>query len=450
MLGAFMSLIVALASPAESSSERNVEAQIAKLAQAWVAGECTGVAACRRRCLDGVVSGCTRFGLELLAAGGASNEREAVRVLEEACGKGEPTACDMMARRYQEGEGVTGRDYKLAAERYTRGCRVGFAPACEGLGVLYARGWGVEVSDSRAIQLWRFACAHEDSQACMNLAGRYELGRGVPIDHPKAVALYEFACTKGSGAGCNNAGSVHLAGRGVAKNAGRAFALFEKGCSLEEAVACENVGVVHFFGQGKPVDKARAIVLFKKACAMGSSSACRRLGVIFEEGDGVDANPAEALDARVRGVELDEKRCKTADDRDACFQLGRSFLLGGGVPRNAEIAFGLFRTACAAGLGAGCHALGDRYRDGSGTTRDAARALSVYDDACRYGSAAGCNELGLMLESQPGRETTALDAFERGCRLGDAAVCNNRQRLRASRTGVTKGNAASKVSATRR
>lgn len=97
------------------------------------------------------------------------------------CAKGEPAGCHAAAldAYYSPPSKVTDRD---AREYFQKGCDAGYAPSCNGLGLLHHEGRGVNQDDREAARIYFQACMSGSSTACDHLADALGAGRGVPKD----------------------------------------------------------------------------------------------------------------------------------------------------------------------------------------------------------------------------------------------------------------------------
>lgn len=73
-----------------------------------------------------------------------------------------------------------------ALHYFRRACDAGYAPSCNGLGVLYSQGRGVPQDEQEAVRLYRQACEAGASTACQHLATALRSGRGVARDDEAA------------------------------------------------------------------------------------------------------------------------------------------------------------------------------------------------------------------------------------------------------------------------
>lgn len=65
---------------------------------------------------------------------------------------------------------------------FRKACDEGYAPSCNGLGVLYQEGRGVAQDPGIAALFFRRACATDGSTGCQHLAQALRTGRGVTKD----------------------------------------------------------------------------------------------------------------------------------------------------------------------------------------------------------------------------------------------------------------------------
>ena len=100
------------------------------------------------------------------------------------------------------------------------------------LGVMYAKGRGVERNEAKAVELLTLAADKGDANAQLNLGIMYAKGRGVDKDETKAFQLWEKAAEQGHASAQYNLGAMYATGRGVKKDLERAVHLYHQvsGC----------------------------------------------------------------------------------------------------------------------------------------------------------------------------------------------------------------------------
>ncbi|MCX4240945.1 tetratricopeptide repeat protein [Paraliomyxa miuraensis] len=96
----------------------------------------------------------------------------------EGCQRGEPAACHAEALDAYYAIPSPDND-RLAYSRFTMACDAGYAPSCNGLGVMIMQGRAGPVNTTRAMQLFVSACEAGASTACHHLADAARTGQGL-------------------------------------------------------------------------------------------------------------------------------------------------------------------------------------------------------------------------------------------------------------------------------
>ncbi|GAA8274184.1 hypothetical protein HpBT164_04920 [Helicobacter pylori] len=94
------------------------------------------------------------------------------------------------------------QDFSQAKGYFEKACDLNDGGGCNGLGVLYQNGEGVEKDLTKVAQFYSKACDLKDGWGCSFLGGLYYNGDGVKQDSKKAVALFEKACKLGYKKAC--------------------------------------------------------------------------------------------------------------------------------------------------------------------------------------------------------------------------------------------------------
>jgi TPR repeat protein len=156
-------------------------------------------------CDRGAWLGCTGLAWILEQSRQAAERGRATLLLENACEKKEPFACNTLAIR-SEYASLGRRDLTRAAALYQSSCDFGYAFACGQAGKLLERGAGVTRDPTRALALHQKACEQgKNGPSCASLARRYQTGDGVVKDLAMAQQLHEKACAIGVRSACNEA-----------------------------------------------------------------------------------------------------------------------------------------------------------------------------------------------------------------------------------------------------
>lgn len=160
----------------------------------------------------------------------------------------------------------------------------------------------------------------------------------------------------------------------VAARVSMSPALLRAGCALGIQGCCT------WFAKNWEVDPRRREQLFMKACQTGHAGACLELGyhhsgershgvqalmrLPFDERERFEISSRAYLDSirdDVKAAELYQKGCNLGD-AGACYELGRAFMAGLGVPQDQERSMAAWRRSCELFKGIGCNALAAAYR----------------------------------------------------------------------------------------
>ena len=145
-----------------------------------------------------------------------------------------------------------------------------------------------------AAKLYRQSAHAGDIRSLTNLGVLYAKGRGVERDYDKAIALYREAALQGQSTAQYNLGLAYRRGRGVERDDKIAAKWFAQAAGARHAGAQYNLGLLYRSGLGGGKDQARAFDLFRRAADRGHAGAQYYLGLAFRDGIGVSANQAMA------------------------------------------------------------------------------------------------------------------------------------------------------------
>ena len=113
-------------------------------------------------------------------------------------------------KAYEQGEAFyNNKEYDEAAELFKKACDGGKMSGCYNLGVMYAKGSGVEKDFSKAAELSKKACDGGHMHGCGHLGFMYEYGNGVEKNEQKAAELYKKACDGGEMNACRSLGIIN-------------------------------------------------------------------------------------------------------------------------------------------------------------------------------------------------------------------------------------------------
>jgi TPR repeat protein len=141
---------------------------------------------------------------------------------------------------------------------FQEGAEAGDANAELQLGILYAKGEGVEQDYAKAAKWFRAAGNQGVARAQYDLGVLYERGRGVPLDLTEAANWYL------------------------------------KGAQGGHPLAQYNLAVCYIKGQGIRQDAAEGALWYRRAAAQGVVQAMVNLAIMYEKGEGVAASPIDA------------------------------------------------------------------------------------------------------------------------------------------------------------
>jgi uncharacterized protein len=186
------------------------------------------------------------------------------------CDKGDSESCANLAVARLK----SGQEVPAAVKLLEKACTAGVGKACNGLGVVAAKGIQRDVDFGAAMKHYLRACELGYMRACYNVAWAHHQGQGVPKDAGKAEPIYDRACAGGEGIACMNLGVVIAEKTGPARDMSRAVKLFERACYGGEAQGCANLAVAYSKGEGVGKDDAKAKELSQRACREGYKPSC--------------------------------------------------------------------------------------------------------------------------------------------------------------------------------
>ena len=128
-----------------------------------------------------------------------------------------------------------------------------------------------------------------------NLGVMYAKGEGVEKDLDKAAELYEQAAAQGEVAAQYNLGIMYKDGIGVEKDLHKAAEFYKQAAAQGHAPAQCNLGVRYQNGEGMKKDLNKAVELYKQAAAQGYATAQYNLSLMYYKGDGVEKDLRQAL-----------------------------------------------------------------------------------------------------------------------------------------------------------
>lgn len=361
-----------------------------------------------------------------------------VAAFSAACDAGEPSAClpgAWMAAQVAPGVYEPGaRDPSRGAALLRQACDGGVARACSDLGLLVARGLGVDADPAGADALLAAGCEAGELSSCRRMGALLHAAQTVE-DHPRAQALYDRACEGGDLPACHLLGLSHQfvpappveEGEGAdaavedaveadpaeapAKDVPLAASLYARACEGGHLPACASLVQLYGNGRDAPRDLDQVGTWLGRACDLGDATACLNLGLLHQSGEIGDPSRAEAPYQRACDLGMP----------DACGALGVYHLEAGA---GLAVAAPLLERACEAGNGGSCAVLGERLA--KGRDADPERATEMFARACDREVGAACTEVADRHRKGRGADKDpelARQLYYRACSLGDADGC---------------------------
>jgi TPR repeat protein len=195
-----------------------------------------------------------------LRVGGPGNEREYVRLLQEAASQGHADAQFNLALCFKQGV-VVAQDFEHAVTFYRVATAQGHADAQYNLALCFKKGEGVAQDWDQAVAFYRLAAAHGHVNAQFNLALCFKDGVGVAQDLEEAMAFYRLAAAKGHAPAQNNL-AVCLLETGAERNLKEALRLLRLASSNGLEVATAQLALIYQqgrAGEGRDLVKARSL-----------------------------------------------------------------------------------------------------------------------------------------------------------------------------------------------
>lgn len=226
----------------------------------------------------------------------------------------------------------------------------------------------VEQAPEKAAYWFRKEADLQDSEGAFNLGLLYAKGFGVERDFTQAAEWMEKAVAWGDPDGSTPAKQYREMAENLKKaEEGDAAAMFELaggymmlGGSLDQA------------GPGE--DYAESLKWAQKAVDAGNPAGYWALALAYEHGRGVKQDDKKAVELYRKGAEAGNDRCQHS--------YGCRLINGEGVKKDAKAALKLFEESADQGYGLACKALGHMYETGEGVEPDFDKELEYFEKAC--------------------------------------------------------------------
>ncbi len=226
---------------------------------------------------------------------GAARAEDARRAIQASAAGGSRVGMALMGVLYSRGFGVE-VDAERAVEWFRKAAEQGHANAQYNLGVMYEEGLGVVEDDAQAAGWYRRAAANGDAHAQYALAGLYAEGRGLEKDEAQAAVWHRKVAEHGDMRAQYLLGQIYLWGLGVDEDRAEAARWFRRSAEQGHLPAQLDLGVMYARGIGVAQDYEQAATWFRQAAEQGDASAQIYLGAMYEHGLGVKQDLTQAAE----------------------------------------------------------------------------------------------------------------------------------------------------------
>ncbi|MCC7547303.1 MAG: sel1 repeat family protein [Burkholderiales bacterium] len=176
--------------------------------------------------------------------------------LIEGARRGDVRAINNLGLLWARGIGVDAPNFQEAIRWWKEAAKRGYSLSMNNLGLLFANGHGVQQSYEEALKWWEMSAEQGDAWAMNSIGDLYENGHGVTQSHADALDWYERAADGGDGLGMFNLGNFYENGLGVQRDLGRARDWYERSADKGIAVSMHRLGMMTSEGRGVPADPA--------------------------------------------------------------------------------------------------------------------------------------------------------------------------------------------------
>ena len=194
---------------------------------------------------------------------------------------------------YAKGEGVE-QDYKQAAKWFTRAAEQGSSETQCNLGRMYGEGQGMPRDYEQAVKWYTKAAEQGYAKAQDELGYMYALGEGIPQDAKQAVKWWTKAAEQGYAESQNILGCSYSNGQGVPQDDKQAVKWWTKAAEQGYAESQYLLGLMYRSGRGVPQDYKQAVEWFTKAAEQGNTESQVILSVMYDNGQGVPRDYEQA------------------------------------------------------------------------------------------------------------------------------------------------------------
>jgi TPR repeat protein len=170
--------------------------------------------------------------------------------------RGDVRAINNLGLLWARGVGVEAPNYQEAMRWWKEAAKRGYAVSMNNLGLLYASGHGVKQDYAQAMKWWEMAAEHGSAWAMNSIGDLYENGHGVEQSYFEALKWYERGAEGGDGLAMYNLGNFYEDGLGVERNVSTAMGWYERSADTGVALSMHRLGRLIAEGRGVPPDPA--------------------------------------------------------------------------------------------------------------------------------------------------------------------------------------------------
>jgi localization factor PodJL len=178
-------------------------------------------------------------------------------------------------------------------QRLTGKANAGDAKAALLLGLKYADGDGVEVSDPQAVRFLQKAAQAGEPLAQYRLGALYEKGRGLTADAKQAANWYAESAKRGNRKAMHNLAVAYANGAGIEKSFAEATRWFKNAAELGLLDSQFNLAVMYERGFGVPSSLVEAYKWYAIAAAQGDEESKTRIEALATQ---LQASEKDAAD----------------------------------------------------------------------------------------------------------------------------------------------------------
>ncbi len=355
-----------------------------------------------------------------LSAESTAQYKAVLPIVEHYAEKGSEFAQLLLGDMYQSGLGVELMNTR-ALELFSGPAKKGNAYAQLSMGAVY----NTLNEISNALKWYREAADQNNASAQNVLGFAYNWGIGVEQDPKKAAEWYQKAADQGYVLAQGTMGNFYRDGIGVEQNLKKAVEWYRKAADQGQPFSQNSLGDAYYWGIGVEQDYKKAFEWWRKSADSGYIEAQANLGFAYREGIGVEKDYKKALQWYQKAAEQ--------GNADAQVSLGIMYREGEGVAQDYNKAVELFRRAAEQGYALGQCALGLMYDMGYGVTKDDKEAVKWYLKAAEQGLPVAQFNLGFMYENGYGVEknlNTAREWYKKAAEQGHEDAREALERLR--------------------